>query len=646
MRSLFSGLSISLGAALLLGGPAAIAGDTNPPPGPVTGTMKTLDEVEPRVAVQSLAGNAGATHIIITSGSYYLTADIIGEVGKDGILIDADNVTIDLAGFALLGVPGSINGIDTNGTVINIAVRNGSVQSWGNDGVRLTSASNSTMVDLRSSGNLGNGLRIGDGATVTRCVAEFNDGTGILADRGSVVTECVSRSNKQHGFSAGTRAVVRSCAADDNSETGFSLGGGAMITGCNAAGNLTGIGAISNATVQGNTSYWNAGAGILATGDDNTIEGNTITRSGIGLDINGADNTIAGNIVKGNTDNYDIAQEQNHINVLLCEIPETIDWPANVTLAGSLRGVLGEHGITINSDGVTIDLGGHELVGVAGSFSGVFIPTPLDHFAIRNGVIRDWGNSGFYGPDTSDLRFEDLIVADNVDWGIAAGSNMRMIDCQLDGNGNQGVNCSVYANISGSTATNNGQAGFRIGNNSILVGCNSSINSSGFDLSFADGVVLRDCIAQNNIGSGVSSANDAEISGCSANGNGGHGIHAASNTRIVDCHVLENSHEGISVTSSCFIANNLVKGNEMAGIHAAQNRNRIDSNHVLFNDIGIDIDGENNILLRNTASGNTTSDYDLAIPANNSFGPIVNVFWSGDISLFPGADSPWVNLSH
>ena len=52
------------------------AGDLNPPAGPVTSTMKTLDQVEARIPVQSLSGNLGFQHIISQPGSYYLTGNV------------------------------------------------------------------------------------------------------------------------------------------------------------------------------------------------------------------------------------------------------------------------------------------------------------------------------------------------------------------------------------------------------------------------------------------------------------------------------------------------------------------------------------------------------------------------------------------
>lgn len=92
---------------------AAPAGDLNPPAGPVAPTMKTLVEVEPRTAVNSAntPGDADSVYKITTPGSYYLTDSITGVSGKHGIKIETDDVTLDLMGFALIGVPGSLDGV-------------------------------------------------------------------------------------------------------------------------------------------------------------------------------------------------------------------------------------------------------------------------------------------------------------------------------------------------------------------------------------------------------------------------------------------------------------------------------------------------------------------------------------------------------
>jgi hypothetical protein len=67
--------------------------------------LKTLDEVEARIIVNasSTPGDVTNSFIIKAAGSYYLTGSITGVAGKHGISIQANDVTLDLNGFALIG---------------------------------------------------------------------------------------------------------------------------------------------------------------------------------------------------------------------------------------------------------------------------------------------------------------------------------------------------------------------------------------------------------------------------------------------------------------------------------------------------------------------------------------------------------------
>jgi len=145
---------LMLGAAGLAGvaafaklGAVAHAGPLDPPPGPIAPTGRTLDELhariartdagiaEPRIPIQSLPGSDTAVHVITEPGSYYLTENLQGESGKSGIEIRARDVTIDLAGFHVRGVPGAFSGIvfdgiPFKGTATNIRIANGVVTGW------------------------------------------------------------------------------------------------------------------------------------------------------------------------------------------------------------------------------------------------------------------------------------------------------------------------------------------------------------------------------------------------------------------------------------------------------------------------------------------------------------------------------------
>ena len=148
-------------------------------------------------------------------------------------------------------------------------------------------------------------------------------------------------------------------------------GDDARVTGCTMQGNGgTGLQVYNRNRIAGNICDGNSAAGVRVNGSENTIEENSVTGNGIGLEIRAAANAVSANTVRGNRDNYDIVSG-NQLNILLAQIPESIDWPASVQLAGSLTGVAGSNGITVNSSDVAIDLAGHALIGVTGSLNAI-----------------------------------------------------------------------------------------------------------------------------------------------------------------------------------------------------------------------------------------------------------------------------------
>ena len=57
-----------------------------------------------------------------------------------------------------------------------------------------------------------------------------------------------------------------------------------------------------------------------------------------------------------------------------------------------------------------------------------------------------------------------------------------------------------------------------------------------------------------------------------------------------------------------------------AGIRVTGSGNRIEANHVTNCDQGIDVDNEGNLIVKNSATGNTNN---YAIVPNNTVGPII-----------------------
>ena len=313
------------------------AGDLNPPPGPVAPTMKTLDQVEPRIPISSVP------YTISASGSYYLTGDLQVDPATpaDGITVQADNVTINLMGYSLVG-PGSTSG--TNYGIYmnarsNVEIRNGTVMAFGTDGihepdynqgkghrvisVRVLENGDRGMY-LRGFGHLvkdctvsdnagGYGIYAGHGSTVTGNMAYNNQGTGIYADYGCTVTGNTAYKNQGSiGIALHHACTVTGNTAYENQGAGIYASYGCTLIGNTAYMNnvsdtagYAGIFVGDDCLAKDNTASANLRQNIRASGSDNAIVGNLVTDSpGHGIYFASSGNYYANNRASGNTTNY------------------------------------------------------------------------------------------------------------------------------------------------------------------------------------------------------------------------------------------------------------------------------------------------------------------------------------------------------
>lgn len=148
--------------------------DPPAPPGP------TLPQVEPRIPVSQPAPG-GFPIVISQPGSYFLTQPILGEAGKDGIQITTSAVTLDLNGFTVGGVPGSLKGVHVtcSAACYLIEIHGGNVALWGGDGIDMGLAAGGEIADLYVAGNAGNGVLMSHGWVMNSRV-QGNGGSGIV----------------------------------------------------------------------------------------------------------------------------------------------------------------------------------------------------------------------------------------------------------------------------------------------------------------------------------------------------------------------------------------------------------------------------------------------------------------------------------
>lgn len=181
--------------------------------------MKTLSQVEPRTVIGSLP------FVITNSGSYYLTASLTGTSGQAGISVQANNVTLDLNGFTLSGVAGSLQGIVAS-NVQGLVVYNGTISGWAGTGLDASTAFNCRIERLIASGNGSHGVSVASGSVISDCVASANGGDGIKIGSSCNVLNNLSQTNGAAGIEAtGTGNRIEGNSVVGNSGNGILVEG-------------------------------------------------------------------------------------------------------------------------------------------------------------------------------------------------------------------------------------------------------------------------------------------------------------------------------------------------------------------------------------------------------------------------------------
>lgn len=362
----FSFQLFSIAFLVLSAAPAFSQGNLTPPPGAPAPTMKTLDQIEPRIG----RGPSGIAIGINSPGSYFLAGDI--NSNGSGVVINASNVTLDLNGFSIRKSSGTgffgilING-EADNDLHNITIRNGHISGAFTDGIKIERAHNVTIEDVAIQGTVNTGilaaslalppnnvtirrcrilgspvdaianapvtgisdagiqLRFGMTFIVENCVVANITGNGIEALTGSfgdvtssaIIRDCLLSRCGKNGIFGNTNGTVprgiliERCSAEQCGIVGIGTDGNARIVDCIANFNTSdGIRTGGNSVlITGCQTASNGRNGIQIASDSvvkNCVSDSNGTVDGAGIHVTGTDCVIQENTILDNNRGVDV----------------------------------------------------------------------------------------------------------------------------------------------------------------------------------------------------------------------------------------------------------------------------------------------------------------------------------------------------
>jgi len=272
-----------------------------------------------------------------------------------------------------------------------------------------------------------------------------------------------------------------------------------------------------------------------------------------------------------------IDQVEPRIPIHAEDLPLTLNESGSYYLAENIFTTGG--GIVVQAHDVTIDLMGFRLEGGTGP---AIDGWGVHRVTVRNGTIANWSGNG-----------------------VSVGSGAELLNITVDSCGGTGIH---------------------VANDARVVGCTSTANAI-HGIYVLSGVIIEGCVASNNVENGI-------------------WIHGTAGSVVRGCVVDQNERNGIRVDGYATVMANHVRGNDIvgtngkAGIWLAGDYNRVEGNTVVGNNIGIDVDGNNNVVVRNVVGDNQIRNFDEDVTATGNYVPVWNVGSAGSPDSWANIEQP------
>ena len=250
----------------------------------------------------------------------------------------------------------------------------------------------------------------------------------------------------------------------------------------------------------------------------------------------------------------------------IASLPYIISRPGSYYVESNLTAGVGNTGISISTNDVTLDLMGFTLTGSTNSANGVGVVGIRRNIVIRNGVIRGFGG-GVDAAGADNSRYEDLRIGPNRNDGLRIGQNAVVENCLVMENGGDGID------------------GYQ-------------------------GVVVRNCVVSSNTLNGILVGPESTVTGCQTVDNVLAGIQAGAASTVERCQVMRSGTSGVLIGRDCTVRGCTVQDSGQQGILATNHNNVIEQNHVAGGNVGLAVRGHGNVVTGNIVQDNT-DNYDF-----------------------------------
>ncbi len=368
----------------------------------ITGVSNAVEQVEARIDLATISGDAESHHLITAPGSYYLSGNLA--VSKsNGITISSSDVTLDLngytlsawGGYAIFVASGADRAIIQNGKISGFLYA--VVGSFDTPRPEHCLIKNLSISDSRTHGIAGSihwmvmncqtynvsatGIFLGSNASVINCEVYGSGGLwAIQTGSDSLVSRCIVRasdSNKSISTSHGSR-VERCIASGNTNETGVIYAGrGSVVSQCTVRDNQSpyGIYADYNSEITGcNVSYnqgtgaesygihTTAGSSVMSCTVGNNSNTNSPTTSSQGVGIRAVASTVKDCVVSYNSGDGILASSDCYLTANQCRANGYSSGDGAGIHATSADNRIDGNNLLDNDRGIDVDSGGNLIV--------------------------------------------------------------------------------------------------------------------------------------------------------------------------------------------------------------------------------------------------------------------------------------------